>query len=754
MTPLQRIAFIGNALPRRCGIATFTVDLLDAVQAARPGLSASLVAMNEHGHRHDYPARVTHQIDEACPGDYARVADALNASGAQVACLQHEFGIFGGPAGQHVRLLLDGLAMPLVTTLHTVLADPDPAQRAVLLAVARASERLVVMAAKGKALLQEVYGVAPARIEVIPHGIPDVPFAEPEAAKARLGFAGRPVVLTFGLLSPGKGVEVVIDAMPMILARCPQAIYVVLGATHPQLLRQHGESYRASLMDRAAKLGISANVLFLDGFVDLPTLLGFIEMCDVYATPYLHAEQMTSGTLAYSHGLGQAVVSTPYWHAQELLADGAGLLVPFSDPAATGEAIAGLLADEAGRLVMRRRAYAGSRGSTWQKVGERYVALFEAVARPVAIARVIPLAPAAGRARPLALPAPSLEHLRRLTDDTGLLQHAVHAVADRAHGYCVDDNARALLLAAVLTAPGEQRLPEALTARYAAFVQHAWNPANGRFRNFMGYDRRWCEEAGSEDSHGRTLWALGEAAASDLGVADRRWAAALFAQALPGVEGFTSPRAWAFALLGLAAQARTTPLDATALALLTRLAERLCALLPLNEAPGWTWFEQSLAYDNARLPQALIQAGLVLARPDMLADGLRALAWLAGVQTAPSGVFRPVGTASFGEVRGASQTFDQQPLEAAATIAACRAARGASRDIRWKDGADAAFAWFTGRNDLGLPLVDVETGRCADGLHPDRVNENRGAESVLSYLLALTDMRAMRRSDVLRVLWA
>lgn len=754
MTPLQRIAFIGNALPRRCGIATFTVDLLDAVQAARPGLSTSLVAMNEHGHRHDYPARVTHQIDEACPGDYARVADALNASGAQVACLQHEFGIFGGTAGQHVRLLLDRLAMPLVTTLHTVLADPDPAQRAVLLAVARASERLVVMAAKGKALLQEVYGVAPARIEVIPHGIPDVPFAEPEAAKARLGFAGRQVILTFGLLSPGKGIEVVIDAMPMILARCPGAIYVVLGATHPQLLHQHGESYRASLMDRAAELGVCANVLFLDGFLELPKLLGFIEMCDVYATPYLHAEQMTSGTLAYSHGLGQAVVSTPYWHAQELLADGAGLLVPFGDRVATGEAIAGLLADEAGRLVMRQRAYAASRGSTWPKVGERYLALFEALARPMAIARVIPLAPAAGRARPLALPAPGLEHLRRLTDDTGIMQHAVHAVADRAHGYCVDDNARALLLAAALTGPEEQRLPEALTACYAAFVQHAWNPANGRFRNFMGYDRRWCEEAGSEDSHGRTLWALGEAAASDLGVADRRWAAALFAQALPVVQGFTSPRAWAFALLGLAAQARTAPPDATALALHTRLAERLLALLACNEAPGWAWFEQSLAYDNARLPQALIQAGLVLARPDMLADGLRALGWLSGVQTAPSGAFRPVGTASFGELRGASQTFDQQPLEAAATIAACRAARSTSRDIAWKDGADAAFAWFTGRNDLGLPLVDVETGRCADGLHPDRVNENRGAESVLSYLLALADMRAMRRSDVLHVLWA
>ncbi len=754
MTAVQRLAFIGNALPRRCGIATFTGDLQDAVQAARPGLSASLVAMNEHGHRHDYPARVTHEIDEACPGDYARVADALNASGAQVACLQHEFGIFGGPAGRHVRLLLDRLAMPLVTTLHTVLAEPDAAQRAVLMAVARASERLVVMAEKGRTLLEEVYGVDSARIEVIPHGIPDVPFAEPQAAKAALGFAGQQVILTFGLLSPSKGIEVVIDAMPMILARCPSAIYVVLGATHPNLLRQHGESYRASLMERAAALGVSAQVLFLDGFVDLPTLLGFIATCDVYATPYLQAEQMTSGTLAYSHGLGQAVVSTPYWHAQELLADGAGTLVPFGDAPATGQAIAGLLADEAGRLAMRKRAYAASRGSIWRCVGQRYLALFDAVARPTAMSRVVQPGPPAGRGRPLVLPAPSLDHLRRLTDDTGLAQHAVLAVVDRAHGYCVDDNARALLLAAALSAPGEQRLPDALTARYAAFVQHAWNPDAGRFRNFMGYDRRWLEDAGSEDSHGRTLWALGEAAASDLGAVERAWAAALFARSLPAVEGFTSPRAWAFALLGLAAQPRAAAPDATTQALQTRLAERLIALLAHHEAPGWTWFEPSLAYDNARLPQALILSGLALARLDILADGLRTLAWLDAVQTAPSGAFRPVGTGSFGEVRRASQTFDQQPVEAAATIAACRAARAASRDTGWRDSAEAAFGWFMGRNDLGLSLVDVETGRCGDGLHPDRINENRGAESVLSYLLALADMRAMRRSDVLRVLWA
>ncbi len=755
MNRLDRIAFVGNSLPRRCGIATFTNDLHQAITTAQPALQAGIVAINDHGRHYDYPPSVDHEIMDDRLEDYRDVADVLNAERTQIVSLQHEFGIFGGDAGSHVGALLGRLTMPVVTTLHTVLEKPSEAQRLAMQTVIRASARLVVMAAKGRDLLRRVYGVPAERIEIIPHGIPDFPFVEPDEAKTRLGFAGKPVILTFGLLSPSKGIEVVIDAMPRVLRSCPDAVYIVLGATHPNLVRQHGESYRESLVARACALGVQDNVIFLDRFVDLETLLGFISMCDVYVTPYLHEQQMTSGTLAYSFGLGKAVVSTPYWHARELLADGAGVLVPFNDAPAIGDAVAGLLTDEARRLAMRRNAHANSRAMTWPRTAERYLALFETVRREH---RATMVAQTSARLRPLtagapdraALPVTRTDHLLAMCDDTGLFQHAVHAVPDRSHGYCVDDNARALLLACALAAPGEDSLPDPLPAHFASFVQHAWNPDQARFRNFMGFDRRWLEERGSEDSHGRTLWALGEAARADASPSRRRWAIGLFAQALPSTEAFHSPRAWAFTLLGLEGYCAVMPGDAQAHRLRRLLAARIAGLLARCATADWVWFEDGLAYDNARLPQALILAGAALGVPSFVADGLRSLRWLVAVQTTPAGLFRPVGTDGFGELRRRPRAFDQQPVEACATIAACRAAWREDGDPAWTTAAESAFAWFMGRNDLSMPLVDAETGSCRDGLHADRPNENRGAESVLSYLLGLTDIRQLRRESAER----
>lgn len=582
-----------------------------------------------------------------------------------------------------------------------------------------------------------------AKIDVVPHGIPEIAFVEPAAAKQALGFDGHMVLLTFGLLSPSKGIEVVIDAMPEIIARCPNAIYVVLGATHPNLIRQEGEVYRERLMARARHHGVEGSVRFVDQFVDKPTLLHFIAACDVYVTPYLNAMQMTSGTLAYSFGLGKAVVSTPYWHAQELLAGGQGVLVAFGDSVALGDSVAGLLTDDRRREAMRRRAYAASRATTWERVAERYVGIFNHVRLSAGVAHGEPAVPRV----PLdtTLPQVELGHFRTLCDDTGILQHASHAVPDRAHGYCLDDNARALLLACALNEAGETRLPEVVTARLAAFVQHAWNPGARRFRNFLGYERRWLDEIGSEDSHGRTVWALGECTRADANPSRRRWAAALIDQALAGVEVFSSPRALAFTLLGLDAY-RTTLNDAAEVQRLQRmLADRLLGLLAATEMPGWLWFERGLAYDNARLPQALIATGLSLSSAPMVVTGLRALRWLMARQISPAGLFRPVGTSGFGEEQRPPQAFDQQPLEAAATISACLVAARADGNTAWHAEASRAFAWFLGENDLGIPLIDGATGACRDGLHPDRANENRGAESVLSYLLALLEMRQVAR---------
>ena len=751
MAQLNRVAIIGNSLPRRCGIATFTSDLEHAIATSRAAPDTCIVAMTDHGRTYDYPSTVRFHINDDKIEDYARAANFLNTGKYDVVSLQHEFGIFGGEAGGYILSLLSRLTMPVVTTFHTVLRAPTKAQRAVMDGIVEASCKVVVMAEKGRELLRTIYRVPAEKIDVIPHGIPDCAFVEPDAAKAKLGFAGKTVILTFGLLSPNKGIEFVIDAMPAILEARPNAVYVVLGATHPNLVRDQGEAYRESLVARAAALGVQDHVVFLDRFVDRPTLLDHISMCDVYATPYLNEAQMTSGTLAYSFGLGKAVVSTPYWHARELLADGHGILVPFGDSQAIGSEISALLADETWRKTLRTRAYSSSRAMTWERTAERYLTTFAGAQRKQHL-RVLPWPGAsAPPANTGVTPDLRTAHLLSMCDDTGMLQHAIHSVPDLLHGYCVDDNARALILACALNQEGEQPLPEALISRLAAFVQHAWNPDTKRFRNFMGFNRTWLEDRGSEDSQGRTLWSLGVCAAGDADMSRRKWAASLFSEALPIVESLGSPRAWAFTLLGLDAYLGSGAADPVADRIRHLLVDRLMAILSAVEMKDWVWFENGLAYDNARLPQALIATGLSTNAPATVEAGLRALRWLMTIQRTPEGLFRPVGSHSFGEIRKLPRAFDQQPLEAAATISACHIAWRADGNPEWKADAARAFAWFMGENDLSVSLADPETGACRDGLHPDRANENRGAESTLSYLMALADMRQLARTGAERL---
>ena len=745
MKSLQRVAFIGNYLPRRCGIATFTHDLHRSVAAARPNLETCVVAMTDSGSIYDYPPAVRLEIHDEKIGDYVKAAKFLNSAGFDVVCLQHEYGIFGGEAGGNIIELLSRLEMPVVTTLHTVLAKPTPIQHDVIRRIMDISAKTVVMSEKGFELLRSVHNFPPRKIEIIPHGIPDFPFLEPYHAKAKLDFAGKMIILTFGLLSPNKGIETTLDAMPEIIKSCPNAVYVVLGATHPNLVRQQGETYRDRLMARVRELGIENHVVFFNQFVDQATLLDFISMCDVYTTPYLNEAQMTSGTLAFSFGLGKAVVSTPYWHAKELLNDGLGILVPFADAKALGDEIAGLLTNDVRRHAMRKRAYAASRSMTWVQTAKRYLAVFETESENARPGISLPIdAIASGRNRH-GIPQIQIGHLLSLCDSTGLLQHGVHSVPDRSHGYCADDNARALLLSSLLTNFGEVQLSSSITARFAAFIQHAWNPDTRRFRNFMSYDRRWLEELGSEDSHGRTLWALAECAGKDIDPSRRRWAGALFKTALPVVEEFSSPRAWAFSLLGLDTYCTQVAGDVLANRLRRLLADRLMSLFSATASNDWVWFEDLLAYDNARLPQALIQTGLTTHTSPYIEVGLRSLRWLNSLQTTSSGYFRPVGTKSFGRHRQKPEAFDQQPVEASATISACLAAWQAADGAEWPREALRAFEWFLGENDLQTALIDPETGSCLDGLHPDRSNENKGAESVLSYLLSLAEIRQLKR---------
>jgi glycosyltransferase involved in cell wall biosynthesis len=746
MNALQRVGFIGSYPPRRCGIATFTYELHRAVSTTCPGLETSVVAMTDRGRAYDYPSRVHFEIREETVEDYARAAEFLNAARLDVVSLQHEYGIFGGEAGGSIIELLSRLEVPVVTTLHTVLLEPSPLQRDVMRRITEISAKIVVMSARGRDFLRSVHDIPDRKIDVIPHGIPDYPFLQTHQVKEKLGFGGKMVILTFGLLSPNKGIEIVIDAMPGIIRSCPQAVYVVLGATHPTLVRHQGEVYRDSLMARARELGVEDNVVFFNQFVEQSTLLEFISMCDVYVTPYLNEAQMTSGTLAYSFGLGKAVISTPYWHAKELLSDGRGILVPFGDTNAMRTQIVELLTDDVRRHSIRKRAYAASRSMTWAQAGSRYVAVLETARDSVRPGRSPPVDPIVPRSKNHAIPDIRIAHFLSLCDSTGMLQHAVHSVPDRAHGYCVDDNARALLFASALSSVGDVRVPDPLTARFAAFVQHAWNPDVRRFRNFMSYDRRWLEEQGSEDCHGRTLWALAECGRGDADPSRRRWATSLFEIALPAAEKFTSPRAWAFALLGLDTYCTLAAGDSSAKRMRVLLADRLVALLIAMKDKDWPWFEDVLAYDNARLSQALIQTGQTTHTPSYIEAGLRSLGWLMSLQTTASGYFRPIGTDSFGRPRQEPAAFDQQPVEAAAAVSACLAAWRVDSRTEWVAGAMSAFGWFLGDNDLRTTLIDDGTGSCSDGLHPNRINENKGAESALSYLLALVDIRKFERT--------
>ena len=741
-----RIAVVGNYLPRQCGIATFTTDLCTAIASEYGGARLFAIPVNDPESSYEYPDRVRMEIEQEDCASYERAAEFLNFNGNDLVCLQHEYGIFGGPAGSHILSLLRRLKMPLVTTLHTVLREPDLNQRITLEEIAHLSDRLIVMSELASTLLQNVYGVPLEKIDLIPHGVPDFPFTDPNYFKDLFNTQGKSVLLTFGLLSPNKGIENVIRALPAILARHENVTYIVSGATHPHIRRREGEKYREELQKLAVELGVSSNVIFNNRFVSTEELIEHVGAADIYITPYRQEAQIVSGTLAIALGAGKAIISTPYWHAQELLTDGRGILVPFDDPASIAGATIRLLDNDAERHTMRKRAYLHSRGTTWQRTAQAYMASFQR-ARTERIRRPRPSLQDTLTARSMdELPVLDLAHLKRMTDDTGILQHAVFSVPNCKEGYTTDDNARALIVSVLLqesSAFGTE-LPANLSGRYLAFLEFAFHPAIGRFRNFLGYNRQWQENTGSEDSHGRALWALGTVLGRSTDPGLRGASGQLFESAFPASLSFTSPRAWAFSVLGMQGYLDWFPGDRIIQGARNLLANRLLDLYEHTHTPDWRWFEKSLSYSNARLSQALILAGWNSKNSRMIAVGCESLKWLVAEQHRDDAhVFVPIGSGGFFAEGKDKARFDQQPVEACATAAACLQAYRVTGDSCWLEEAWSAFHWFLGENDLQVPLYDAATGGCRDGLHPDRVNENQGAESTLSFLMALLDMQAV-----------
>jgi glycosyltransferase involved in cell wall biosynthesis len=746
----NRIAVVGNYLPRHCGIATFTTDLCDAIHAEYGAIELLALPVNDIEEGYDYPVRVRFELTEEDLVSYRQAADFLNFGNVDLVCLQHEYGIFGGRAGAHILELLRRLRMPFVTTLHTVLREPSSDQRAVMEEIAALSDRLIVMSQNSVEILEEVFHVPGDKIDLIPHGIPDLPFTDPSFYKDGFGTEGKSVLLTFGLLSPNKGIENVIKAMPKILSQHNNVVYMVSGVTHPHVLRNEGDKYRNYLQKLAKDLGVEANVIFRNRFVSPQELVELIGAADIYITPYKHKAQVVSGTLAYALSAGKAIISTPYLHAVELLDGERGALVPFDDPAAIAEKTIALLDDDTGRHAMRKRAYLYARDMVWNRVAQKYMQSFERIynerlRNPRATFSAQNTEKALDR-----LPAIKMDHLFRMTDHTGMVEHAVFVVPNYPEGYTTDDNARALIVTTLLEEIGVQAPAGSadLSSRYLAFLWHAFDPVTKRFHNCLSYECKWQEPEGSEDSHGRALWGLGTVLGRSKKAGLRGAAGRMFELAIPAAVEFKSPRACAFALLGLQEYLDSFPGDRAALTAADALANRLLNSYRSSRSEEWKWFESGLAYSNARLPQALIRAGMRAGNEEMVTAGLEALDWLVTIQRCEvKGHFVPIGSHGFYSRTTEKARFDQQPVEACAVVSACLQAYRATGKSRWRKEAWTAFNWFLGDNDLQIALYDPTTGGCRDGLHPDRANENQGAESTLSFLMALLEMRHLEEAD-------
>ena len=746
----NRIAVVGNYLPRRCGIATFTTDLCDALHAEYGTTELLALPVNDIEEGYAYPARVRFELSEDSLSSYRQAADFLNFSNIDLVCLQHEYGIFGGPAGAYILELLRRLRMPFATTLHTVLREPTSDQRAVMEEIATLSDRLIVMSQQSATILQEVFRVPAEKIDLIPHGIPDLPFTDPSFYKDGFGTEGKEVLLTFGLLSPNKGIENVIQALPKILARHGNVVYMVSGVTHPHILRREGDKYRQYLQKLARDLGVGANVIFRNRFVSPQEMVELIGAADIYITPYKHKAQVVSGTLAYALSAGKAIISTPYLHAVELLDDERGALVPFDDPEAIAAKTVELLDNSTARHAMRKRAYIYARDMVWSRVAQKYMKSFERIYNERLRNPRATFSAQNTEKKLDRLPAIKLDHLYRMTDHTGMVEHAVFVVPNYPEGYSTDDNARALIVTTLLEELGVHAPANSadLAARYLAFLWHAFDPATNRFRNSLNYECQWHEVEGSEDSHGRALWGLGTLLGRSKNAGLRGAAGRMFEIAIPAAVEFKSPRACAFALLGLQEYLDSFPGDRAALSASDALANRLLDSYRAHRSEDWKWFENGLSYSNARLPQALIRAGMRAANEEMVSAGLEALDWLLSLQRCDvRGHFVPIGSKGFYSKNSEKARFDQQPVEACAVVSACLQAHRATGKGRWRKEAWSAMNWFLGDNDLQIALYDPTTGGCRDGLHPDRANENQGAESTLSFLMALLEMHKLEAAD-------
>ncbi len=735
------VSFISSYVPRQCGIATFTNDLATAIEknSTRGEIFPTITAVNDVVDGYKYPSEVKFEIKDKSINDFKEAGYYLNLSDADVINLQHEFGLYGGEAGSNILFLADTLHKPLVTTLHTVLENPSDDECKVLKEICQRSNYIVVQSKRAVEMLERVYEVPKEKIKFISHGAPDVPFIDTSYYKDKFRLAGKKVILTFGLLGPGKGMEDVITALASVVKEYPDVMYIILGATHPNVKRQFGESYRNMLENLVKKYGLEQNVMFINRFVENKELLEFLLMSDIYVSPYHNKEQIVSGTLTYAMACGKAVVSTPYWYAEELLADEKGILYPFKDTDALAKILVDLLQDENKRNKLRKNAYDAGRELTWSKTAKKYAAVFF---KSIDEFKGTPYTETTTKSRILpALPEVNFTHLWNLTDDTGILQHATYSIPNPREGYCADDNARALLVTVMDKLMFNDAKVDPYINVYMRFVYNSYNKDIGLFRNFMSYDRKWLDEVGSEDCNGRVIFVLGYIiknmdANSIVGLTK-----SMFDESIQNMQDFKSPRTLSYLIMGCIFYLTKFSGALDIKKICTKLIQRLYESYLISKKDDWLWYEDYLTYLNGRLPHAMLTAGELLNNKKFIDVGLESLTWLyAQLSDNGNKYISLIGNDGWYTRGGKKAKYDQQPIEIPSLIDACHKAYQLTKDTVWIDRISMTFSWYLGNNERQEPMCDFSNGGCFDGLNSTMINQNQGAESTISWLLALLRM--------------
>lgn len=731
-----KVLFVGTYVPRKCGIATFTSDLLNSISQENGPVECKVIALNDIGEKYDYPEDVVFEIRRNEIEDYHRAADYVNDSDADVICLQHEFGLYWGDAGDYIFTLLSNIRKPVITTLHTVIKDPEPPYRRATEKLIEHSDKMVVMSKTARKLLREVYNAPEDKIELIYHGIPDCPFKGPEKHKKALGLHGSPLILTFGLLNQNKGIETVINALPALVEKNPNLQYLVLGATHPEVKRNFGEAYREYLMNRVSELGLEKNVIFHDKFVQKRELYEYILASDIYVSPYLPKEQVVSGALSYAIGMGKAIVSTPYWYAQEMLRDGRGILVDFKDSEGFSTALMHLIENPEDCDQMRRNAYDFGRQMTWDNVGKEYESIFRHALKEYI--EPAPTIEADFFLQPEQLPKTNLEYMISMTDDTGIFQHTLLGVPSRRHGYSTDDVGRGLVALTRVLSSGQQQMRDIkrLTTIYLSYLEYSQTD-DGHFHNFMRYDRQFLDEKGSDDTFGRALYGLGHTCACPhLPQNLRSHALEIIRRSRPSMDYIQAPRGKAYTMCGLYEMLSKDIDKDDFLPVFISYADSLVSLYKANRHEDWEWFEPEVTYGNSKICEALMLAYDLTGKQVYRDVGIKTLDFLTDIQWNGK-FFDLVGYKGWYRRNGEKALFGQQPIDAAYLTEAYITAYEMTLEEKYLRLANRAFEYFFGRNRLNTLMYDHSDGAVCDGLDPTGMNENKGAESVVCFIMAL-----------------